>query len=306
MKKVISIITALLVVGSITGIAQARSARSPSNDDMASATPISGLPFSETVSLKGATLETDEVQPSCNKIRGSVWFAFSVIDPANLVAELSSTFGSTAAVFEQTPEGLVETACLVANSPQTPEFKVSPDRTYLVQVGSTGRKEGLVDLGLRLSEWVDRTIWEYTFHRKSDEQHIPLLSVKGSPRANNPNMYDVTIGISEQQPITTGILTFGLVTQSVEAQLARIPASTTDVRILISSRHDSSQYTCAADNGGGNCYAGSPVRDLDWLTGGDGSRAELVMTLQAVHNGQVLQERTLTLPYAGQPMALLP
>lgn len=305
MKKVISIITALLALGSITGIAAAREARSPSNDAMAAAAAIPALPFSQTVSLRGATLEAGEVQPSCKKVSGSVWFAFSVPEESNIVTELSSTSGSAVAVFEQGTDALTETACAVANSEAT-EFKALPDRVYLVQVGSTGRKQGVVDLGLRLSEWVDRTIWEYSFHRDAEEQHVPVLSVKGNPRADNPNMYDVEIGISQQQPIRTGVLTFGLVTHSVQAELLRIPPSTTDLQVRISARYDSSQYTCAADNGQGTCYAGSPISDLNWLTGGDGSRADLVIALRAERDGQVLQERTLTVPYAGQPTALLP
>ena len=305
MKRVLSIITALLVLGSITGIAQAREVQSPSNDAKAAAAAIPSLPFSQTVSLRGATLEADEIQPSCKKVRGSVWFSFSVPEESNIVTELSSAFGSAVAVYEQGTEALTETACASANSEAT-EFKALPDRVYLVQVGPTGRKQGVVDLGLRLSEWVDRTIWEYTYERDAEEQHVPALSVKGNPRADNPKMYDVQIGISQQQPVTTGVLTFGLVTQSVQAELLRIPASTTDLQVTISARHDSSQYTCAADNGQGTCYAGSPISDLNWLTGGEGSRADLVITLRAEHNGQVLQERTLTVPYAGQITALLP
>lgn len=306
MKKIVSLTIAVLVLGSIAGIAQARETRRPSNDDMATAAPIPALPFSQTVSLRGATLEPGEIQSSCKPVQGSIWFGFSVPETTNMVAELSASFGSAFAVFEETTDGLAETACALANTTSDSEFKALPDRVYLVQVGATGRKQGVADLGLRASEWVDTTLWEFTYRREAEEQKVPILSVKGKPRAENPNMYDVEVGISEQRPTKAGIMTFGLVTKEVQAELLRIPASTTDLRVTISSRYDSSQYTCAADNGEDTCYAGSPISDLEWLTSGDGSRAELVITLRAERNGDVLQERTLTVPYAGQPMGLVP
>lgn len=305
MKKILSLSCVVAILFGLIGIAQARGTRRPTNDQMSGAALISALPFAESASLRGSTLEADEVQPSCGSISGSIWYGFSVPSEGNVIAELSSTSRSTVAVFEQTAEGLVEAACSPANAGGV-EFKTSPERTYLVQVGSAGKKQGIVDLNLRLSEWVDKTIFEQSFHRKSEEQHIPLVWVKGAPRETAPTMYDVTFGVSEQQPVSVGILTFGLVTQKVEAELLRLPASTTDVTLRVTSRYDSSQYTCAADNGGDTCYVGAPFQDLNWLTGGEGERAELVISISASRNGQVLQERTVTAPYAGQPLGLLP
>jgi hypothetical protein len=305
MKKAISLFTALLVLGSLTGVAQARKVGRPANDDIAAAAPISALPFEQAVALKGATLERSEPRPSCKQITGSVWFGFSVPQESNIVAELSSTFGSSVAIFEQTPEGLVESACAAGNGDPV-EFKAFQERIYLVQVASTGKRQGLAELGLRISEWVDRTLWEYTYSREAEEQHVPVLYVKGKPRADNPAMYDIEIGVSQQQPVRTGINTYGLVTQPVEAELLRIPASSTHLSVKVSGRYDSSQYTCAADNGEDTCYAGTPLKDVSWLTSGEGSRAELVISLRAERNGEVLLERSIVVPYAGQAMGLLP
>jgi hypothetical protein len=305
MKKTISLVSVVACVFSLLGMAQA-GVRRPTNDDVAKAALVAELPFTETASLKGSTLEPDEVQPSCKSISGSIWYGFSVPSEANVIADLSSTAPSTVAVFEQTSEGLIETACSLGNAAEDVEFKALPERIYVVQVGSAGKKQGTVDLSLRLSEWIDKTIFEQTYHRESEEQHIPVVSVKGEPRESAPSMYDVTFGISQQQPVTFGILTFGLVAQKVEAELARIPASTTTVTLRVAARYDSSQYSCAADNGAGTCYAGTPLKDVNWLTDGDGSRSELVITIQAARNGDVLQERTVTAPSAGQRMGLLP
>ncbi len=306
MKKVISVIMAVLVLGSVAGLAQAREARPPANDDISAASAIPALPFSHTVSLKGATLERNEVQPSCRSIQGSVWYSFSVPEESTIVGELSSTGRSTLTVFEQTAEGLVETSCLGANTAGVAEFKALPERLYLVQLGSAGTKQGVVDLDLRVSEWREETLWEYVYRRESGEQHIPLLSVSGAPRAEHPSMYDVQVGVSEQQPVKAGVFTFGLVTQKVHVELLRVPASTTEVSVRIAGRYDSSQYTCAADDGEETCHAAAPLKDLNWLTGGEGSRAELVIVVRAEKDGQVLQERTVTIPYAGQATALVP
>jgi hypothetical protein len=305
MRKAIPLIAALVVLGSLTGVVQARSVRRPANDDLAAAAPISALPFQQGVPLKGATLEPSEQRPSCKKITGSVWFGFSVPQESNMVAELSSTFGSSVAIFEQTTEGLIESACTLGNGDPL-EFRAFPERIYLVQVASTSRKQGLADLELRVSEWVDHTLWEYTYSREAEEQHVPVLFVKGRPRSDNPSMYDIEVGASQQQPVKTGINTFGLVTQSIEAELLRIPASSTHLSVKVSGRYDSSQYTCAADDGAGTCHAGTPLKDLSWLTSGEGSRAELVISLRAERNGEVLLERSTVVPYAGQALGLLP
>ena len=305
MKKIASVITTLLVVGSLAGVARGREARRPANDDLLTAATIPALPFSQTISLKGATLELDEVQPSCQPVRSTVWFSFSVPEGNNVIADLSSTFGSAITIFEQTSEGVVERACSTANSDEK-EFQASTNNVYLVQVGATSAKQGLVDLSLRFSEWRSQTLSEYNYHRESDEVRIPVLGVKAAPREKDTAMYDVQIRLSDRQPTKVGVLTFGLVTQKVEAELLNIPASTTDVRVTVSSRYDSDQYTCGVDNGEDACHAGTPLSDLDWLTSGKGSRAELVITLRAERNGDVLQERSLTVPYAGQPTGLIP
>ncbi|MFP5352384.1 MAG: hypothetical protein ACLGIB_07475 [Actinomycetota bacterium] len=306
MKKITSLVAAVLVLTSLAGLAHARGTRRPANDDLGAAVAVPALPFAETTTLRGATLEELEPQPTCKAIRSSVWYGFSVAEEGNVIGELSSTFRSSLAVFEQTAEGLVETACGFGQAGTEIEFKALPDRIYLIQLGATTTKQGVADLSLRLSEWREEKLYEYVYHQESEETYLPLVSVWGRQRENNPSMYDVTLGVSQQQPVSKGVLTFGLVTKEVKAELVRIPASTTKVVFSIIGRYDSSQYTCAVDDGGETCHAGAPIKDLNWLTSGDGSRAELVISLRAERNGEVLQERTIVVPYAGQVTGLLP
>lgn len=307
MKKAFSLICVVIVLSvGIVGQASARRLRPPNNDSQAAPTSIDALPFTHSSSLRGASLEPDEVQPSCSRISASIWYAFSASADNNVIADLSATRRSVVAVFESTSSGLNEIGCARANDPEALEVDAAPGSSYLVQVGAVGDKRGVVDLDIRLSDWVDDTIIEHTYRREADEQHVPVVSIKGAPREGAPSTYDVTFGISEQQPTTVGILTFGLVTQKVEAELLRIPASTTEINLRVSGRYDSSQYACAVDDGSDVCYASTPLRDLRWLSGGEGSRAALVLTISVIRNDESLQERTLTLPYAGQPMGLLP
>lgn len=307
MKKIFSLICVVIVLSvGFVSQASARRLRPPNNDSQTAAAIIDALPFTHSSSLRGATLEADEVQPSCSSISASIWYALSTSADNNLIADLSAMKRSVVAVFESTPSGLNEMGCARANDREPLEVDAAAGSSYLIQVGAVGDKRGVVDLDLRLSDWVDETFIEHTYRREADEQHVPVVFVRGAPREGAPSTYDITFGISEQQPTTLGILTFGLVTQRVEAELLRIPASTTEVNLRVAARYDSSQYACAADNGSDVCYASIPLRDLNWLSGGEGSRAELVITLSASRNGETLQERTITVPYAGQPMGLLP
>jgi hypothetical protein len=308
MKKSLgSMILVLLVTGSLTAVAHAKGERRPANDETATASVIEALPYSETVSLRGATLQPEEPQPSCSTIRGSVWYALSVAEEGTVIGEVSSTFPSAQAVYEQSADGLLhEAACGSGPAGSKMEFEAVPNQIYLVQLSSTGKKQGIADIALSMSSWKEISLVDRTFERKIDEQNVPLLELKGRPRANDPSMYDVSITAWQQQPATVGVLTFGLVNREIEARLAKVPATATSVRLQIHGRYDSSQYRCAVDDGGNTCYAGSPLQDLSWLTGSESSRAELVVTMTVMANDQVILERSQSVPYAGQALGLLP
>lgn len=305
MKKAAgALISALLVVASVPGMALAGGPRRPANDDLAGAVLITELPFTASVSNKGASVRKNEVQPSCQTMRSTVWYRFAAVETMALEVELTSAFSSAIAIYEETADSLLETGCL-QGSP-TGEFDVESGKSYLVQLGSAGKAQGRVDLSVAPSVWKEVSVFEHTYEREAEEQHIPIVKVTGAPREANPSMYDVTMGIGDQTPTTIGLMTFGLVTQKIEQELLRIPASTHRVTLKIVGRYDSSQYTCAADDGNGGCYAGSPLNDLGWLSGGEGSRAELVVSVLAERNGEVVAHRTQALPYAGQIFGLLP
>ncbi len=307
MKKMLGISVSLtLIIGSLAGAAQAKKTGAPANDDSAAAVVVEGLPFSDTVNVKGSTLEPDEARPSCSRIQGSVWYALGVPEDGTVMGDVSSTFPAAMAVYEQTPEGgLLEVACAAGQAGSSLEFEGSPAKLYLVQLSATGQRRGIADISLHLSTWKSVTLVDQTFERKVDEQKVPLLKVHGRPRPGDPSMYDVTVTVAQRQQ-SFGILTYGLVTQEVREELAHVPAIATRIQLQVTARYDSSQYRCAIDDGAGTCYAGVPLRDLGWLTGGDGSRAELVVKISVEKNDRVLLERSQAVPYAGQVIGLLP
>ncbi|MDQ3915827.1 MAG: hypothetical protein M3323_10955 [Actinomycetota bacterium] len=306
MKKILASVVLVVLVGSVSVAAYAKGARRPANDESSAASVVETLPFSETVSLKGATLQPDEVQPSCSPIRSSIWYALSPPEEGTVMGDVSSTFSSALAVYEQTAEGLpLEVACTSGQAGSALEFKGSPGKLYLVQLSSTGKKQGIADVAFYMSSWKDIALIDQTFQRTVDEHHFPIVRLKGQPRPSDPSMYDVNVMVSDQQK-TVGILTFGLVKEKMEAELVHIPKIATTVRLQVTGRYDSSQYRCAADDGGGTCYLGAPLRDMSWLTGGEASRAELVVTISVQKDDRVILERSQSIPYAGQALGLLP
>lgn len=306
MKKILSTIALAVVVAGFGAVAQAKDARTPANDDTAAARVVEALPFSETINTRGATLEPDESQPSCGPLRASVWYALSAPENGTVIADLSSTFPAATAVLAPGADGaLAEIACSAGQATSTLEFEAATGTVYLIQVGPTTRKHGVADISFHMSSWKEITLIDHVVERKIDEQRFPLVRVKGRPRSTDPSMYDVTVGVGQGQQ-TFGILTFGLAKHTIEQELVNVPAIATKIRLQVTGRYDESQYRCALDDGAETCYAGVPLSDLGWLTGSDGSRAELVVTVSAEKDGAVLVERSQTVPYAGQVLGLIP
>lgn len=304
-KAMCSMVLALMLAGP-AAVAEAKEARAPAHDDMARATVVETLPFSETARTRGASLESDEAQPSCTTIRGSVWYALSVPEDGMVIAEVSSTFpSSTAVLTSSVEESPMEVACSTGTAGSTLEFEAAAGQIYLIQLGATTKKQGLADVSFRMSSWKEITLVDRVVEHKIDEQRLPLARVQGRPRPSDLSMYDVTVTVGDQQR-SFGIVTFGLVQQSIDQELVTIPEIATKIRLQITARYDSSQRRCALDDGGETCYLGLPLRDPTWLTGGDGSRAELVVTISATKGSMVLVERSQSIPYAGQVLSLLP
>lgn len=299
-------IASVLLVTLTSGFAGARAAR-PANDDFAAATVITDAEFAENGNLKGATLEPGETQPSCGTLKASVWYRFEAPAAKRFAVGIRTEFKAGLAAYHATEAGLEEISCLATGFGGGVEFTAEVGDVVWIQVGNAGWTQGAFELKLKPSNWQERKLHEFSYTRKIQEQRIPLLSVHGVPRASDPSMYDIEIGISEQQPIKRGILTFGLVKERVDAELITIPASTTSVLVTIAARYDESQYACMVDEGEGQeCSAYTPISDPGHVTSREGANAGLVIHLSAVRNGEVLVEQSVVVPFVGQIAGLIP
>lgn len=66
-------------------------ATAPSNDDFGSATTITSLPFTDSISTIDASSASDDPQPSCVETSHTVWYAFTASGATGIDA---NTFGS--------------------------------------------------------------------------------------------------------------------------------------------------------------------------------------------------------------------
>ena len=198
-------------------------------------------------------------------------------------------------------------SCAIGQDVARIEFPSGPGKVILLQVANTTPTRGPFSLSLSPSRWQERVIHDLTYERNASQTHVPLLSVHGAPRVGDPNMYDLTVGMSMQQPLSVGLLTFGVLQQKIDAELVTFPASTTSVRVVITARYDSAQQRCLIDGGqGSSCLASSPVSDPSSLTDTQSGQTDLVIHITAMRNGAALVDQALAVPIAGQGGAVLP
>lgn len=274
----------------------------PSNDDFGKAKVITSLPYADSVNLAGARLEASEPQSTCGTAKGSVWYQFTSEQNLTLVAEAASEFKSVMNVYAGTSfSDLTALACDGKTTNAKAEFNASPGQTYLIQLGAL-RRAGMVDFSLTASSWQEKEFFTHSLPVVVSDTGRPAVTVQGRPNAKDSSMYELTITAADQPSIKKSILTFGLVREQINAELVRIPRQAAQVDVSIGYRYDASQHACTVDD---PCAVKSPVKDLTWLTSGDGSRAEMVIRIRVTKDDQTLAERMLTVPYAGQVLGLL-
>jgi len=278
----------------------------PDNDQFTASTVVYELPFEATADNSAASVDLGEPQPSCRLTKGTVWYAFAPESDVNLIATTSGMFRSTLAVYQGTAlSDLAEVACSGGTTASNAEFRALAGNTYFIQLGSSARKRGIVDFKLSPAVWQEKTLHEIDHSVQTNGTDAALFSLHGQPRASNPTIYDITMKVADQPSSSIGLMTFGLVTQKVDLELVKTPARTARIVATVGYRYDASQYQCFMDSGEGTpCLAKSPVKDLNWLTSGDGRRAELVVTIRAMDGDTTVAERTITVPFLGQVAGL--
>jgi subtilisin-like proprotein convertase family protein len=112
----------------------------PTNDNFADATVISGLPYSDSLSIAEATVEADEQPSSCGYHGNTVWYSFA---PGQGGLVYITTFGSTydtviAAYTGSDFTDLVEAGCSDDTSAALTsglELEAKSGTTYWIQIG---------------------------------------------------------------------------------------------------------------------------------------------------------------------------
>lgn len=301
LKNTVVALTSLALVTALLGAPAGATTEKPSNDDFAAAASIEKARFTEQRDLSGATLESDEVLPSCGTLKGSVWYRFQAPATKVYAAWFQASFDGGIAAYRATEAGLQEVSCSAAGSLGGAQLDAQTDDVFYIQVGNTRRKQGILEFGLSLARWQEKTLHEIDYTRKLEEQRIELLSLRGEPRASDPSMYDLEIRVSRQFPTKLGILTFGLVQERIDFELVHIPESTTTLAVRVTARYDSAQTKCVADQGDGSeCAAYTPVSDPQAFASQDGMGSHLAIEILATRNANVLVEQTVLIPFAGQ------
>lgn len=125
-------------------LAPAGALAAPANDDFASATPVTSLPFSDAVDTAGATIEAGEPQ-FCHFVENSVWYAIIPSADATLTAASTGTSWSQLSVYRQDGSGLGGLSFMGCEnfSFEPVVARVKAGETYYVQgstlFGSTGQ-----------------------------------------------------------------------------------------------------------------------------------------------------------------------
>lgn len=101
----VSLIAMLTFVSLVFIQSGTASAAVPTNDNFASATPISALPFSDSGDLNGTTLEPGEPQ-FCNTEAQSIWYSFTPTADIVVNASLSGDFGVVFNAYRSAGSGL--------------------------------------------------------------------------------------------------------------------------------------------------------------------------------------------------------
>jgi hypothetical protein len=154
MRARTSIVTASALT-LVTLTALPATAATPANDNIANATVISSLPYTIDEDISGATKETGEPRPSCDRgTRGTVWWTITPSASGWLVADThGSEIRTVAAVYSGSPGALTRVACnddTVRNGHPSQKarvyWKATAGTQYYLQVAKDFGRGGLLHL----------------------------------------------------------------------------------------------------------------------------------------------------------------
>jgi hypothetical protein len=149
-RRAIVLLTLVALVAVMLPVAPAMAAQ-PSNDDFAAARTVTGVPYSDTVEVTGATLETGEPVSSCRETgapSGTVWYAFTPTETTTVKIARTADFESILAVYTGSSlSTLTETTCQFSQY-QALSLPVTAGQTYYLQIGTFFDQTGTLQLDI--------------------------------------------------------------------------------------------------------------------------------------------------------------
>lgn len=134
-----SIVSAAGILAGVLALTAAPAVAQPSNDELAGATPIPGIPFSDTVDTTDATRAAGD--PDCVGGDGhTVWYEFTPSDPQSVQADtFGSSYDTTLSVWTGSADSLTQIACnddAGGDLQSRVRFEASAGETYYLMAGS--------------------------------------------------------------------------------------------------------------------------------------------------------------------------
>ena len=312
---VVGTAVATLLAGAVPAIAQDRkrpakktsTVIAPPNDAFAMGTEVAEIPFESVVDLRGASVEKNEPMPTCSEAAATVWYRFTPAADMDIVGSVRSEAPAAIAIHSGAD---LATLSEVACAPAAPEAHIalpsSAGTTYFVQVSVPKRRRTPVEFSLKVDNWKQTDLLEREFEVVVPAIDQAAVVIDGRPRTDKRGIYDVTIKAGDQIVGPFGIETNPVELPAIHQELVKVPGQTVNVTLTSWYRYDSAQGRCVLYQGE-ECVQMVPVSgDTSWYTGGEGSEAELVVSLKVTKNNEVLAERVVAAPFAGQVAGLLP
>jgi hypothetical protein len=298
--------TVLVGVASPAIGAKQKQGTAPAHDGFSSAVVVEGLPFSHSTITRGASIEEGEPQPSCGAVARTLWYRYTAGNNAALLAGTVGQFSTVAVYTGSDLTGLTEAACGLGTGI---EFPATAGQTYHFQIGGLETARGNLQFSLKLDKWREKHLLApTTVPVDVAEQDVPLLKFHGRPRASDPDVYDVTIWVTGQEPISKGVRVGRRIPEIGPVELLKLGGHTGRLTVGVRYRYDVTQQKCLVDDGPGQkCDAATPLDtgNPGWVVG-EGQQAEMVIDILGTYNGVTVVQQTVRIPIVGQALALVP
>ena len=126
----------------------------PANDNLENAIQIKSIPFEEESTIKGASAESEETNPSCAESAGNAtWWQYTPKADTNLQFKVEATgFDAVISIHEGNTHPLTELSCMDkagADETETAVLNAKADQTYFIRVATYTGTGGNVKISAR-------------------------------------------------------------------------------------------------------------------------------------------------------------